>query len=197
MKSINKLAPSFAMAFGLAFAAAPVQAATMVDINATDGGVTVASGSFSFADGSTGLLGYSDLTSFELSIASSGSIYTLADVLALTDYVHFAYDVSSNTLLNNPNTSGFAGSGFNSLFSAINNSGTFGFFFVPPPSVFGDYTATGVTNINYDAISLNVTNVPSGVPEPGTWAMLLIGMFGIGAAVRTAKRKQHVSVSYA
>lgn len=34
------------------------------------------------------------------------------------------------------------------------------------------------------------------VPEPSTWAMLLLGFFGIGAAVRKAKVRQ-ISVAYA
>ncbi|WP_235913335.1 PEPxxWA-CTERM sorting domain-containing protein [Croceibacterium salegens] len=35
------------------------------------------------------------------------------------------------------------------------------------------------------------------VPEPATWALLLLGFMGIGGALRSAKRKQRVSVSYA
>ena len=35
------------------------------------------------------------------------------------------------------------------------------------------------------------------VPEPSTWAMLILGFFGVGAAIRSARRKQNVTVSYA
>ncbi|MFN9499027.1 MAG: PEPxxWA-CTERM sorting domain-containing protein [Erythrobacteraceae bacterium] len=35
------------------------------------------------------------------------------------------------------------------------------------------------------------------VPEPSTWAMLILGFFGVGAAIRSARREQNVTVSYA
>jgi hypothetical protein len=35
------------------------------------------------------------------------------------------------------------------------------------------------------------------VPEPSTWAMLLIGFFGLAAFMRHSRRRQRVSVSYA
>ena len=34
------------------------------------------------------------------------------------------------------------------------------------------------------------------IPEPTTWAMLILGFLGIGASMRAARRKQNVSVSY-
>ena len=36
-----------------------------------------------------------------------------------------------------------------------------------------------------------------GVPEPSTWAMLLVGFFGIGGALRSVKRREKLTVSYA
>jgi hypothetical protein len=30
---------------------------------------------------------------------------------------------------------------------------------------------------------------PTQVPEPATWAMLLLGFFGVGSALRGARRK--------
>jgi hypothetical protein len=38
---------------------------------------------------------------------------------------------------------------------------------------------------------------PGAVPEPSTWAMLILGFFGVGAAIRSARRKQNVTISYA
>ncbi|HEY4275476.1 MAG TPA: PEPxxWA-CTERM sorting domain-containing protein [Rhizomicrobium sp.] len=35
--------------------------------------------------------------------------------------------------------------------------------------------------------------IPSGIPEPGTWAMLILGFFGIGMAVR--RRARHALTS--
>lgn len=37
----------------------------------------------------------------------------------------------------------------------------------------------------------------SAVPEPATWAMMLIGFFGIGGMVRSNRRKPKVAASYA
>lgn len=51
----------------------------------------------------------------------------------------------------------------------------------------------GVNQITLDGV------VPfnGAVPEPGTWAMMLLGFGFIGGAMRSAKRKQKVTVSYA
>lgn len=38
--------------------------------------------------------------------------------------------------------------------------------------------------------------VPGAVPEPTTWAMLILGFFGIGIAMRSSKRPQRVAASY-
>lgn len=35
------------------------------------------------------------------------------------------------------------------------------------------------------------------VPEPSTWAMLIVGFFGLGGALRASRRKQRTKVSYA
>ncbi|ASJ90275.1 PEPxxWA-CTERM sorting domain-containing protein [Porphyrobacter sp. CACIAM 03H1] len=45
-------------------------------------------------------------------------------------------------------------------------------------------------------VSLNLAT-SGAVPEPATWAMLILGFFGVGAAIRSARRKQNVTVSYA
>lgn len=37
---------------------------------------------------------------------------------------------------------------------------------------------------------LTFTRPPPGVPEPSTWAMLLVGFFGLGGALRSAKRRE-------
>lgn len=48
---------------------------------------------------------------------------------------------------------------------------------------------------NVDVLVDNVS--VSAVPEPGTWAMLLLGFGFVGAALRTGKRRTKVSVAYA
>lgn len=39
--------------------------------------------------------------------------------------------------------------------------------------------------------------VVAAIPEPGTWAMMLLGFGFVGGAMRTAKRRQKVTVSHA
>ncbi|NTZ43843.1 PEP-CTERM sorting domain-containing protein [Altererythrobacter sp. SALINAS58] len=39
--------------------------------------------------------------------------------------------------------------------------------------------------------------ITAAVPEPTTWAMMLLGFGFIGGAMRSAKRRQKVTVSYA
>lgn len=52
---------------------------------------------------------------------------------------------------------------------------------------------------NYDGFKLeSVSFVATGaVPEPSTWAMMLIGFLGIGGVIRSQRRKQKTMVSYA
>jgi hypothetical protein len=60
--------------------------------------------------------------------------------------------------------------------------------------VFSDLGGPGfgpaITNLTFDA-------APAGVPEPATWAMMLLGFGAVGGAMRISGRKQNASVSYA
>lgn len=44
---------------------------------------------------------------------------------------------------------------------------------------------------------VNAATSLGAVPEPSTWAMLLFGFFGIGGMIRSQRRKQKITVSYA
>jgi len=44
---------------------------------------------------------------------------------------------------------------------------------------------------------LGTLTISSAVPEPATWAMMLIGFLAVGGTLRNARRKQNVEVSYA
>ena len=64
----------------------------------------------------------------------------------------------------------------------------------------------GVTNWNdslfqsglaFDGLALNDVVIDSAVPEPGTWAMLLLGFFSIGFSMRARKNKvRRTTLSY-
>lgn len=55
-------------------------------------------------------------------------------------------------------------------------------------NVAGSFSSTAVRNVGSLAGTADFTvgevNVPSAVPEPATWAMLLTGFFGLGAVLR-------------
>jgi len=156
--------------------------------NATDkvfeydlGASAVATGAFSYATGTTGILGYGDLNAFSVTVA--GVTYDLTDVAGLTDYIHFAYDTSANTFVTDPNSCGFAGCGYSSSLSAINSSGTFGFFFTSAPGAFLEYQTN--TLGSFDTIKISDT---SAVPEPASWALMIGGLGAVGGAMRSRRK---------
>ncbi len=83
------------------------------------------------------------------------------------------------------------GAGFDSLLNFGLTAGTSYFAVV-----------SGFNNSDFGSSRLAITgpgNVSIGgaVPEPATWAMMLIGFGFVGGAMRIAKRRQKVTVSYA
>lgn len=167
--------------------AASAASATTKDFVYSDAGSTVATGSFSYATGDTGVLNYGDLTAFSLTVA--GVTYDLAEVDTLTDYVHFAYNTATNVFETDTNSCGFDGCGFQSSLSAINSVGTFGFFFNPVPGEYTEYSTDTVGSI--DTITI------TGVPEPATWAMMLFGVAAVGAGLRIARLKDAAALTVA
>ena len=60
------------------------------------------------------------------------------------------------------------------------------------------FSSLTISNISNDAwgisdVSFNVFS--SGVPEPSTWAMMLLGFFGTGFMIRRVNRKQRVAIA--
>jgi hypothetical protein len=170
--------------------------ATTVNFGFSLEGINKSTGSFSFADGKTGVIGYTDLSAFSLLV--EGVTYSLSDVLPLTDYVHFAYDIGANVFKVDNNSVGWGDNDpFSSVLSATNSTGSFGFFFsdpfsIPPGQVasiqeFSQLPLYGVGN-NFDAISMIVLRGEGGVPEPATWALMLVGFGALGAVVRNRRR---------
>jgi hypothetical protein len=54
-----------------------------------------------------------------------------------------------------------------------------------------------IEDLSFDYAARADTGGPGGVPEPATWAMLMIGFFGIGGVLRSPRRKLTPTVSYA
>lgn len=62
--------------------------------------------------------------------------------------------------------------------------------------VFAPGVFAGVDHVDGLSGVLTITEM-SGVPEPATWAMLLIGLGAIGAAMRTARRREGAALTAA
>ena len=63
-----------------------------------------------------------------------------------------------------------------------------------------DFISTGSTTLTFTSQDVNSPFGPvvggvsvTAVPEPATWAMMLIGFGGLGAAMRVSRRKQHAA----
>ena len=169
--------------FGIAAAATSLSLAahaTTKIFDYSELGTDVATGSFSYATGDTGVLGYGDLSAFSVTVA--GVTYDLADVATLTDYVYFGYDTAGNDFVTNPDTCGFDGCGFASSLSAINSSGTFGFFFNGAPGGYEEYST--FAGGSFDTITIS----DAGVPEPTAWALMLLGLGGLGVSLRSRRK---------
>ncbi|WP_296717134.1 PEPxxWA-CTERM sorting domain-containing protein [Erythrobacter sp.] len=62
----------------------------------------------------------------------------------------------------------------------------------------GDLSKTyDQTRMRWSAASASVSQFQASVPEPTTWAMMLLGFGFVGGAMRSVKRKQKLTVSYA
>ena len=170
-----------ALAAAMLFATASLANATTKDFTYSELGGAVATGSFSYATGNTGVLDYSDLSAFSVTVA--GETYDLPEVDTLTDYIHFAYDTATNMFDTDTNSCGFDGCGFASSLSAINSSGTYGFFFNPAPGAYQEYQ-TGAGG-GFDTITISDA---SAIPEPSTWLLMIVGIGGIGLMLRRAKQ---------
>jgi hypothetical protein len=149
--------------------------ATTIDFSYNASGVPVATGSFTYPTGLTGVLGYGDLTAFSVTLA--GETYTLADALSLTQYVYFAYDTAAHDFVTNTDACGSAGCGYGESLGAINDTYSFGYFFNGVPGGYLEYQT-------YNGNSFDSLTFSSGTPEPATWMMMLLGAGLVGGAVR-------------
>lgn len=193
MMSIKALIAGTLMTAGVM--ASPAEAATiMFDFSFEN--VSRVNGSFSFDDAKTGVLGYADLTAFDLTIVgdavTAASKYTLADVLAMPVYSFFSFDASQYVL-----NTGVADGPFGPVdlfFGAAAKSANAGpdqdldsGFVVGTAGAYRDFRTDFAGGI--DSVSLSV----AAVPEPATWAMMLVGFALVGAATRYRRRTTTVA----
>lgn len=176
---IRTLATLAACLLGLPTA---VQAIT-IEFEYLNSGSVLAEGSFSFADGATGTLGYDDLTAFDVTL--NGVTYTLSGIATFNDYRWFSYDTAANLFNTGFDLCGFAGCGFSASLAAINSAGNAGFFFTQAPGQFAEYSEFAI--FNFDTIRLS-----RAVPEPGSLVILGIGLLGLGIARRRAKAERAI-----
>lgn len=161
-------------------------AATIVDnFTFTDqSDAVVAYGSFSYDSSDSGVLSYADLSSF--SVTLDGSTYNLSFVNGLAGdngaYVYFGYDTTTNTFVP-ASVPGSVGN-YSGILAGVNGALNNGFFFDPLPRQ-ADPAGTGSDGVFASYYPSYVTLTATGyaittVPEPATWAMMLLGLAGVG-----------------
>jgi hypothetical protein len=179
----------FASAVAAAMLYAPLaQAATVYDLTFT--GFFAASGSPSQVDG-TGTITTTGGTGFgfeNATLSSSGPKITDIQINLGAASFDFADAIAADlaTFNGNPLSFGYLG---------VDPAGA-GFF--DPKMVLTAYFGTdkftladGEGKPNFFIGNFSISpGVVAGVPEPATWAMLLLGFGGIGAMLRMARRKQ-------
>ena len=151
-------------------------------------------------------------------MGGDGSITTTIDAFGSVDGVSGSLTDTFTILLNGVEffSSSFAlgGRGTNHVFTqpagasfSVNPNGGFGnggsFSLSSPISLVDGsnsltfrFAGTGSDEF-FGVNSVQVNDVAVAVPEPATWAMLLLGFFGIGGALRYSRRKARQTVSFA
>ncbi len=113
---------------------------------------------------------------------------TVNGVATTITTISFGTGVFADLSINAPGLDFTQFSGGGPLFSGPGNAPVFA------PGTFQMTNAFFPSQNSTLVISEQVT---AAVPEPGTWAMMLLGFGFIGGAMRSAKRRQKLTVSYA
>jgi hypothetical protein len=205
MKIRNLLAGTI-MAMGATLAAASAQASSVVtfdiagdlsSIGAYSGKITldVTGGQATSGSGLINGLGFSNIPMVLITTATPGNETTGGAGAPVgfrandgTDYfgLDTAFPIDTNGLLFDVDTTTAQFGAFPLLALYSNGNGTDGASFT------GNVAGTEFFN---ESGTLNICDVTtSGVPEPATWAMMLLGVGAIGAGLRTANRRSAMAL---
>ena len=115
-------------------------------------------------------------------LTGSGTIAGSA-LSACTPFNNFGTATTCNGVSYNDNSAGQDQIAFNYDVPSTGGSGSFYYYFAS--GAFGaDGTFYTDSNSGQNTGSLSVSGMPAAVPEPATWAMMLLGFGGIGFAIR-------------
>lgn len=186
------------IAFGAAIAASPASAATVIDFDNLGNGVQVtnqyAGVTFSSQAGSQILTTAQNLgTSLPNFICSATTSINCVDDV----YVNFSSGVSGlsfiavgdNNVGHNGDVRVFAGASLLGTVNIIGDANGFSPYLVDL-GAFSGITRIEIANITdlaglgYDDFTFTVGGGASGVPEPATWAMMLLGFGIVGSTMR-------------
>lgn len=161
-------------------------AAALTFGSAANASVTVNSSTMTYTAatvGSTTTIGYEDVTLSTPTFTESLTFTnTLAGLYAITLTTSSAAVDFTSAILNGP------GGSMNAL-TNVNGNGVNEFFALNPTTLAaGQYTLNILGN-NSSVGSLGGSITISAVPEPGTWALMLIGFGGIGFAMRRGRKQ--------
>jgi hypothetical protein len=120
--------------------------------------------------------------------AADGSLLTNLTFTILTGFTAAEFNLEngspSSFLVNLSNS---AGETFSQTLTQLNGSNIFNIV-APAGTTYTSATFTSTGGGFADLKQLRVTLAAGAVPEPGTWAMILLGFLGIGTAMRRRRR---------
>lgn len=168
-----------------ALAATSANATTEVTFSFLKGSTVWSSGSFSYDDSKSGLLNFSDLTSFNYHF-SNGDTYDLSYLESgnFSVFYYFGYDATNQKFVAT-NIYGYV-----TYMSAVKDTYGSGFttLGLGDGLTVGDYAPAG-GNFPLVRLVLSSSNDLPPVPEPATWAMFIGGFGLIGGAMRNRRTR--------
>jgi hypothetical protein len=121
-----------------------------------------------------------DITALSITVsgASSGNgVFTLSDLCGCSAFGSFTYWSTNGSTVN------MSGDVLSQLQA---DGGDFNLFFSAPGPQGSDPLTLTTNGLDGDPMAMTEF-APAGVPEPGVWALLGLGVFGVGFALRRAR----------